>query len=550
MEMTEKLKKLYNFCLLIFVGLVLVFLKLRIDAGGWTINAVKTPTMWLPLCLVLVHSLISMVLLLICALKSRIVAYVVLPYVVFILLVSLYIHFSYGYVEFSEQVVALMGTTWKELSALLTPMFYLVTVIAVALIFFGIWCMRRYVFVLKDISARCVVAVSVFYVSVSSLVVLACAEFCPGALLPVLYGVNVNDNPEPIREDMLTNIVNNTCPAYAYRVLVPFYRQLLFPCAVVDWYLPSHLEPSENMNTEDLGDVGDDLTVVLVIGESYRSSHASWNGYHRETLPKLSRHRNEIINFPYFASYATSTASSIYGLLSDATCETREASMTSFLGIFKKHGYSAYLLLCRTTHWENNPDIHAVIDNKLDGVYELADSSDIERKLESLAALPGKKIIHIEDGTGHAPYEQEAQFAKFGNLHKVDKYNNALLQTDDLLCRLLNTLKDREAVLLYASDHGQSFGEHGHYMHGGILSVVEQRHVFAFLWASETYCSKQVEMLENIRRNSSKYLTHDDIYFSILSLGGIKCQHPYAEIYNFTLPLDDRPEENEFRLKK
>lgn len=224
--------------------------------------------------------------------------------------------------------------------------------------------------------------------------------------------------------------------------------------------------------------------------------------------------------------------------------------MTSFLGVFKKHGYSAHLLLCRTTHWENNPDIHTVIDGKLDGVYELKDSSEIERKLDELAALSGKKIILIEDGTGHAPYEHEPQFGIFGNQNKIDKYDNALLQTDDLLCRLLDKLKGRESVVLYASDHGQSFGEHGHYMHGGVLSVVEQRHVFAFIWASESYCSKQGMMLANIRRNSIKYLSHDDIYFSILSLGGIKCKHPYAETHNFTLLLDDRPDENEFVLKK
>lgn len=549
MKELKNLVRYWGSWVLLLVALLLVMVKLRIDAGGWSVRSLKSAEMCCSFIFVFTHYLVSMLLLLVCSLRSRIVAYVILPYVVILLLVSLYIHYAYGYVAFAEQITALMGTTWHEVSGLIRPAHWVGSVILVVLLFAGIWCMRRFVSVLKGVRSRVILGGFAVYVALSSGFVVVCAELCPGWLLPFLYGTRVIGMSESVREDLKSNIVNDTCPAYARRVLLPFYRQLGVPCMIIDWYMPSELVPSELTPSSVKEGSGDNMSVVFVIGESYRSDHASWNGYHRETLPQLSQYRDEIINFPYFASYATSTASSIYGLLTDATCKQRNAKSTSFIGLFKKHGYSAYLVLCRTTHWEYTPDIFEALDNKLDCVYEAKNSEEVENKVKELAALPGKKLIIIEDGTGHAPYEHEPQFALFGNQRTVDCYDNALLQTDDLLSRLVKNLSDSESVLLYASDHGQSFGEGGHYMHGGALSVVEQRHVFAFLWTSASYRSKRAEMITNIQGNCNKYLSHDDIYYSILSLGGVECAVPEAREWNFTLPLEQRPIEKEFILK-
>lgn len=549
MNWLKKIVKCWGGWLLLMIALLLVLVKLRIDAGGWSVQSVKSAGMWLPFILVCVHHLVSVLLLLLCSLRSRIVAYVILPYTVLLLFASLYIHYAYGYVAFAEQVTALMGTTWGEISSLLSASFVIFAIVGIAFLFCGIWLLRRFVSVLKSVRTKVILGFSAIYVLLSSLFVVACTEWCPGVLLPFLYGHQLVGMSDSVKEDLKSNIVNDTCPAYAPRVLVPFYRQLGLPCLMVDWYMPSNLTQSELIPTTEKEGFGDNMSVVLVIGESYRSDHASWNGYHRETLPQLSQYSSDIINFPYFASYATSTASSIYGMLTDATCEQREARYTSFLGVFKKHGYQTYLILCRTTHWEYTPDIFTALDNKLDRVFEMEDSEGVESKLRELAALPGKKLILIEDGSGHAPYEHEPQFAQFGNQRAVDSYDNALLQTDDLLSRLVRSLSDSDSVMLYASDHGQSFGEGGHYMHGGSLSVVEQRHVFAFLWASAIYREKHAEMMNNIHSNRNKYLSHDDVFYSILSLGGIECSVPEAGEFNFTLPCETRQVETEFNLR-
>ena len=119
-----------------------------------------------------------------------------------------------------------------------------------------------------------------------------------------------------------------------------------------------------------------------------------------------------------------------------------------------------------------------------------------------------------------------------------DKYDNCLLQTDDLLYRLTQVLKDKKAVILYSSDHGQSFGEQGVYMHGGALSVIQQRHVFSFLWYSDAYAQAHPEMIQTVKSNAMRLLSHDDIYSSVLSLSGIECSVPGLENNDFTKALN------------
>lgn len=547
-EGQNKRKKYMAHILLLAVCLLITLLKLRADAGMWTLRTVMSPGMWLSGFFWIGHTYLSILLLLLLALKNRFTAYVIIPAVLFLWLLTLYILFTYGYVGFAEQVVALLCTDWNELSGLVTPTLVSTFLIAGLLLETGMWAFTKYCSVLVR-KIRGIYLFSIFagYVALSTALVQVCSHYCPSCLLPVLFGFEVTSLSEESKKSLTSTIQNDTSPAYIQRCLIPFYRQIYLPYYVIKWYMPQQLKKSEEIPHTLNESMGENLTVVLVIGESYRADHAAWNGYHRMTLPQLSAHRDNITNFPFFASYATSTVASIYGILTDATCVTRDAKHTSFLGILKQHHFGTHLLLSRTTHWEYTPAIYKALDQKLDNVYELEDSEGVAKKVCELAQKPGKKLILIEDGTGHAPYEHEAQFSIFGR-EIMDKYDNALLQADDLLSRIISGLKEREAVLLYTSDHGQSFGEGGCYMHGGALDRIEQRHVFSFLWTSDTYAEKQKNMLQHIRANSKKHLSHDDVFYSILSLSGIECHTPNAKALNFTKPLIERNEAEEFKL--
>jgi lipid A ethanolaminephosphotransferase len=56
---------------------------------------------------------------------------------------------------------------------------------------------------------------------------------------------------------------------------------------------------------------------------------------------------------------------------------------------------------------------------------------------------------------------------------------------------LINKLKEqnKKSFLIYASDHGESLGEHGLYLHGVPIKFApeEQIHIPFFIWFSELY---------------------------------------------------------------
>lgn len=542
--------------LTIFLAVLLSLLHLRVDMARWCVEGLLSGE-WervIQVSVMVVHAVISVWLLLVLSLKNRVVAYGVLPMCVLLWAVPTYLHLSVGPCMYSELITAALETEIAELVPLLTPgmvVFLVLTCIGVPVL---IYVYRRYAAHKVWVSTRRIWLGAVLYIGLTSLFVPLCVTCCPRALLPFLFHSVSETNVSRlwIQENQMATMVNETCHAYVYRVMLPYYRQFALVYHLVEYYRVKDIKKSESLTSRLL--VDDDVIVCLVIGESYRSDHASWNGYRRETLPKLSAYRQNIVNFPYFKSFATSTVSSIYGILSDATCQRRTADHTSFLGVMKKHGFSSRLLLCRTTHWEYNPHINSVVDGKFEQVTECANTAEIEENMNQIACSPGKHMVILEDGTGHAPYEHESEFGCFGD-SKVDKYDNCLLQTDDVLARVVNSLKNRKAVLLYCSDHGQSFGEQGCYMHGGALGVIKQRHVFSFLWYSDAFAEKHPDMITALRQNADKPLSHDDVYLSVLSLAGIECSLPASGCEDFTRPLNRKPVtefslENESRQHK
>ena len=540
----------FEITFLFVITCLLSFFHLRVDMAQWTIfilrdcNAVQL----LQLTCVMLHTIICIFLLLLLVIRSKIMAYVVFPFFFFVWAIPTCARLIVGHCLYSELITGALGTNWKEVSGFITPLTVICFLFGVVLCF-GISYLCRNCFKwLQSLSGKLVWSIAIGYIGITMIAVSVLATYYPKSLIPILFAPSNAKGEEKVQlvKNQLAGMENEYRPQYPYRVLMPFYRQAALFYYIFDYYNVDKLKKAETLQASLVCD--DDIVVVLFIGESYRADHASWNGYFRETLPYLTKEKGNIINFPYFKSYATTTASSIYGMLSDATCNNREARHTSFIGLMNKYGFSSRLLLCRTTGWHRNPKINSVLDGQLKSVYMSDDSESLLGEFENIILKGGKQFILIEDGTGHAPYEHESRFAIFGTKDK-DRYDSCLLQTDELLYRLIQKLKGKKAVMLYSSDHGQSFGEQGCSMHGGALNVVSQRHVFSFVWTSELFEKAHLGQIQAMQNNAKKLLSHDDIYKSILSLSGIYCDVPAEDCGDFTAPLN-RPEVTKFSLNE
>jgi KDO II ethanolaminephosphotransferase len=91
---------------------------------------------------------------------------------------------------------------------------------------------------------------------------------------------------------------------------------------------------------------------------------------------------------------------------------------------------------------------------------------------------------------------------------------------------VITILKNKKAILLYISDHGESLGEGGVYAHNAPLDKApkEQTHIPMIWWASDKFLSNPVNAVRfaNIRANALKYVDQSYVFHSVLDCLGIQ----------------------------
>jgi lipid A ethanolaminephosphotransferase len=110
--------------------------------------------------------------------------------------------------------------------------------------------------------------------------------------------------------------------------------------------------------------------------------------------------------------------------------------------------------------------------------------------------------------------------------HIVNAYDNALRYTDLLLGQTVAWLKtqQRPTALIYLSDHGESLGEKGLYLHGMpfVMAPQEQTHVPMALWLSQPMQARLGWDNTCWKKQASLPVTHDHFFYSVLTLAQVK----------------------------
>jgi lipid A ethanolaminephosphotransferase len=110
----------------------------------------------------------------------------------------------------------------------------------------------------------------------------------------------------------------------------------------------------------------------------------------------------------------------------------------------------------------------------------------------------------------------------------VNAYDNSIAYTDYVLSRQIELLQanaDRfDSVLLYASDHGESLGEQGIYLHGMPYSFAPrvQKEVPMLFWASRGYLQRTGLSMGCMRAHSHDPVGHDNVYHTVLGAMAVR----------------------------
>lgn len=118
----------------------------------------------------------------------------------------------------------------------------------------------------------------------------------------------------------------------------------------------------------------------------------------------------------------------------------------------------------------------------------------------------------------------------------VNAYDNTIVYTDYVLSRMVELLEKEggSTALLYISDHGESLGENGIYLHGlpYAFAPEEQTHVPMQFWASAAFSRVHGIDLASLQARRQTTFSHDNLFHTMLGLYRVK-----TAIYNPDLDI-------------
>ena len=154
----------------------------------------------------------------------------------------------------------------------------------------------------------------------------------------------------------------------------------------------------------------------------------------------------------------------------------------------------------------------------------------------------GVIVLHTMGSHGPAYYQRYTDdFRKFTSTCDTNQiqdcnqealrntYNNTVLYIDHMLAATINLLRQQEntdTALWYVSDHGESLGENGMYLHAAPYAVApkEQTHVPMIFWASENWYRHTGVSAACMKQSADKAYSHDNWFHSVLGINDVHTQ--------------------------
>ena len=296
--------------------------------------------------------------------------------------------------------------------------------------------------------------------------------------------------------------------------------------------------------------------LVLVVGETARAANFSLLGYPRETNPQLAL--AGVTAFSNVTSCGTSTEVSVPCMFSPYGRanydERRIRNSEGLLNVLVRAGY--------TVRWLDNQSgckgacKGAGIDYEKLCTGDECDDAILPRRLS--AELPRVEsntvfVLHMMGNHGPAYFKRyppgfrrflpdcaTAELRKCSREQVVNAYDNAILYTDHVLAGVIRTLaqdpRRLESAMIYVSDHGESLGEHGLYLHGVPYAIAPdyQTHVPLVVWLSRQMTASGDVDLACVRGKSHRAFSHDNLFHSVLGLMDVQttAYHASSDIFD------------------
>lgn len=293
---------------------------------------------------------------------------------------------------------------------------------------------------------------------------------------------------------------------------------------------------------------GKPTVLVLVLGETARAANFSLFGYGRETNPRLGQ--LDLVAFRDVSACGTSTEVSVPCMFSPfgraGYDERRIRRSEGLVHVLRRAGVEV--------RWRDNQsgckgvcDAPGVDYRKLDAASapdlcrdgECYDEILVRALEEDLATVTGDTVIVLHMMGNHGPayhrryppafrrFTPDCQTAELRDCSReavVNSYDNAILYTDHVLSETVGALEQAagrlDTALLYVSDHGESLGEAGLYLHGVPYAIAPdyQTHVPMLLWLSGPFATDAGVRVGCVEAQAGEAASHDNLFHSVLGM--------------------------------
>ena len=344
-------------------------------------------------------------------------------------------------------------------------------------------------------------------------------------------------------------IVKEIVPSNYVRGLYRYARDILFATPV----------PYEPIGTDARVVAKSDKPTLmfLVVGETARSQNYSLNGYQKETNG-FTMKEPDLVSFRDVRSCGTATAVSVPCMFSNLTRrgydETLAKSRDGLLDVLQHAGVSVL--------WKENDGGCKGVCNHVptleiepktfpeycegDSCYDEVLLQGLDRQIAGMQGKQGSKLVafHLMGSHGPTYYRRypagdrvflpdcpRSDIENCSNEELVNTYDNTIRYTDKVLSQLIAKLKTLESQynvgLVYLSDHGESLGAMGLYLHGTPYKFApdDQTRVPLLTWFSpQLQRDRQLDQDCLRQEAGSKRFSHDNLFHSMLGIMDVQTQ--------------------------
>ena len=292
-----------------------------------------------------------------------------------------------------------------------------------------------------------------------------------------------------------------------------------------------------------------DKPVLLVIwaGETTRAQDWGMNGSARDTTPELAK--RGVVNFSDVTSCGTATAVSLPCMFSHLGRSEYSydggLSYENLLDVLRTAGF-------KVEWWDNNTghkDIAAraeatgfmIEDHPLPeacGRGECTDLVYLDFLRDKAATITENTVLvfhmigshgpsyflrYPEGFDGYAPACARPELTECSAEELANAYDNTILYMDWVMAQSVDILNQQDRVIpamFYVSDHGESLGESGLYLHGApwFMAPDEQIKVPMVIWLADRFQQALGLNADCLKARQQDELSHDNMYSTVLGM--------------------------------